>query len=136
MSLASKLIHYYPEAQWSLNGEDYAGLAWQGENKPTEDEIGALAWPPTASTDPSDYPLLPWQFSALVNYLGKDADIRTAIAAIPDAMQGAAALARYEKSVSYNFSDPLVSQLRQAIGMSVETLSAAWMQAKDLRSGA
>lgn len=135
MSLVDKLTTYYPGAQWTLNGETYEGLTWIGPgDKPTEQDLDALQWPPEPSTDPTDYPLLPWQFTALVNYLGVDGAIRSAISQIPDAMTAAAALARYEKSTTYRYSDPLVAQLRQAIGLSEQALADAWMLAKDLRS--
>ncbi len=134
MSLASKLSKYYPDAQWSLNGEDYAGLAWIGPGeKPSEQDIDALSWP---STDPVDYPLLPWQFKAMVIFLGVDAEVQAAIGGIPDAMQRAAAMSRYLNASYYRYDDALLQSMRVAIGMSNETLAEAWMQAKDLTSGA
>ncbi len=101
----------------------------------TDDEWEAYLQPPAPpSTDPADYPLLPWQFTAMVHYLNVDGAIRTAIAAIPDPMMAAAALARYEKATYYHYADPLVAQLRQAIGLPVQDLENAWLLAKDLRS--
>jgi hypothetical protein len=91
--------------------------------------------PPPPSTNPADYPLLPWQFKAMVTYLGKDSEIRTAINAISDALQKAVALSRYENATSYNYADPFLQSMRVAIGMSEEDLLAAWMLAKDLTSG-
>jgi len=42
---AAVLTANYPEAQWSLNGDTYAGLNWHGPgDKPTEAELDA-AWP-------------------------------------------------------------------------------------------
>ena len=135
MALSDKLLHYYPGAQWALNGETYEGLAWTDESpKPSKGTLTALKWPPDPSTNPSDHPLLPWQFKALVIYLGVDAQIRTAISKVSDDMQRAATLSRYENSSLYRFDGPMVNALRQAIGMSVEQLEAAWLQAKDLRS--
>ena len=89
---------------------------------------------PEPSKDPADYDLLPWQFTAMVNYLGVDPAIRQAIAAIPDPMMKAAALARYEKATSYRYADPLVEQLRAAIQLPTQDLIGAWLLAKDLRS--
>lgn len=97
-------------------------------------QVHALEDAPPPSTDPADYPLLPWQFKAMVIYLDVDALIRAAIGQIPDAMQRAATLSRYENSTSYRFDDPLVGQLRQAIGMAEEDLIDAWLLAKELRS--
>lgn len=43
MNIAEKLTRYYPDAQWSLNGDVYAGLIWHGPGeKPTEQELSAL----------------------------------------------------------------------------------------------
>jgi hypothetical protein len=102
----------------------------------TQVEESTIFTPPAPpSTDPADYPLAPWQFKAMVTYLGKDAEIRTAINAISDALQKAVALSRYENATSYNYSDPFLQSMRAAIGMSEADLSAAWMIAKDLKSG-
>lgn len=90
--------------------------------------------PAATKETPADFPLLPWQFKALVDYLGKDAEIRAAIAALPAGLGRSAALSRYQNASSYRYDDPLLQQIRQAIKMPVETLSAAWMQAKDLTS--
>lgn len=89
---------------------------------------------PAPSTDPADYPLLPWQFKAMVDYLGKDIAIRDAIALIEDPLKRAASLSRYLNASSYEFNDPLMQSAREAVGMSAEDLAAAWMLAKDLRS--
>lgn len=90
--------------------------------------------PTIPSTDPADYPLNPAQFKALVAYLGKDAEIRTAIGQISDPMQQAWALSRYENATAYLYDDTMLQQIRADIGMSEADLSAAWMQAKDLSS--
>ncbi len=89
---------------------------------------------PPPSTDPADYPLLPWQFKAMVDYQGKDQAIRDAIALIEDPLIRAASMSRYLNASSYEFNDPLMQSARAAVGMSVEDLTAAWMMAKDLRS--
>lgn len=38
------LSRKYQGASWSLNGEDYDGLVWTGEGKPSQEELDAL-WP-------------------------------------------------------------------------------------------
>lgn len=88
-----------------------------------------------AENDPAKFPLLPWQFKAMVAYLDKDSDIRTAINAISNPLQKAVALSRYENATSYNYGDTFLQNMRGAIGMSETDLSAAWMIAKDLKSG-
>lgn len=89
-----------------------------------------------AENDPTKFPLLPWQFKAMVAYLGKDAAIRAAINSMSDALQNAVAMSRYENATYYNYEDPFLQSMRVAISMSEEDLSAAWMIAKDLTSGA
>jgi hypothetical protein len=42
---AAVLTANYPDAEWTLNGDDYDGLDWHGPSaKPTEAELDA-AWP-------------------------------------------------------------------------------------------
>lgn len=98
------------------------------------DESAVIVPPAPPSTDPNDYPLLPWQFKAMVTYLGKDAEIRTAIDAISDALQKAVALSRYENATSYRHDDAFLQSMRVATGMTEQTLADAWMLAKDLTS--
>ena len=45
MDISAVLIAKYPGNQWTLDGDDYAGLTWLSDSpKPTEAEIEAL-WP-------------------------------------------------------------------------------------------
>ena len=41
IDLTKAIISLYPEAKWSLDGNDYAGLQWLSEDitKPTEEEL-------------------------------------------------------------------------------------------------
>ena len=41
IDLTKAIISLYPEAKWSLDGSDYAGLQWLSEDitKPTEEEL-------------------------------------------------------------------------------------------------
>lgn len=89
---------------------------------------------PPPSTNPADYPLLPWQFKAMVMYLGKDAAIRIEINKITDSLQRAAAMARYEHASAYVYTDPMMQAMRIAIGLPEQEMVDAWMAAKDLRS--
>ena len=38
------LLHLYPNARWSLNGEDYDGLVWTDDDiaKPTREQLEAV----------------------------------------------------------------------------------------------
>ena len=45
MDIAQILSRKFEGAEWTLNGDDYAGLTWLSESKqPTEKELEAL-WP-------------------------------------------------------------------------------------------
>jgi len=49
MDIPSILVRRYANAEWALNGDDYAGLTWLSESpKPTEAELEAL-WPEVQS---------------------------------------------------------------------------------------
>ncbi len=42
IDIAFTLAHSHPAAEWTLNGDDYAGLTWLSDSpKPTEQEIDA-----------------------------------------------------------------------------------------------
>jgi len=46
---ATTLSVLYPDAEWTLNGDDYAGLTWLDDSpKPTQAELDA-AWPAVQS---------------------------------------------------------------------------------------
>jgi hypothetical protein len=45
MDISAILTHLYPGAQWTLNGNSYAGLTWLDDTPaPSESELAA-AWP-------------------------------------------------------------------------------------------
>ena len=45
MDIPSILTSRFPEAEWTLNGEDYDGLTWLSDSpKPTKKQLEAL-WP-------------------------------------------------------------------------------------------
>jgi hypothetical protein len=125
-------------------GEDAISYARGWWDKTTAGKIKSLGFieciepapgpEPEPSTDPADYPLLPWQFKAMVDYLGKDDEIRGAIGTIQDPLQRATSMSRYLNASAYEYGDPLLQQMRAAVGMTEAELSDAWMLAKDLRS--
>ncbi len=42
IDIAFTLAHSHPDAEWTLDGDDYAGLTWLSDTpKPTEQEINA-----------------------------------------------------------------------------------------------
>lgn len=88
--------------------------------------------PPAASTDPNDYPLLPFQFYALLEILGKTDAVNTAIDSISDTTERAIARAKFAHSLSFDRSDPLFTSLAPVVGLTDEAIDTAWMQAKDI----
>lgn len=120
----------------AADGDPTTQYVWDALIAGDAGEIAAYVEPepPAPSTDPADYPLLPWQFKALIIYLDKDAEVRAFIGQIEHPLERAAALSRYENASMYEWADPLMQAARAGIGMSEEDLSAAWMLAKDLRS--
>lgn len=104
------------------------------------DELGAIGLrtrvqpEPEPSTDPRDYPLLPWKFKTMVRVLGKGNAIMSAIDSIPDMWQREISRGRYLDATMYEFGDPLLQQMRAAVGMTEQELADAWMVAKDLTS--
>lgn len=95
------------------------------------DESTVFVPAPPPSTNPADYPLLPWQFKAMVIYLNQDTAIRAAIEAMADPLQKAVARSRYENSSLYRYDDAFLQAMRVAVGMSEEDLTDAWLIAKD-----
>lgn len=74
------------------------------------------------------HPLRRWQFQAMVNHLGIDAAIRSAIETAFDGLEREKVLARYSGSDVYNRSDPLFDMLAPLVGLDLADLDAAWMQ--------
>lgn len=83
---------------------------------------------------PVDYPLEPFEFHAMVAVLGRDAQIRGAIAGIADRVERTVALARYEQSRLYHRDDALLMQVALAIDMADAEIDAAWMQIVGMRT--
>ncbi|MFN3169304.1 MAG: hypothetical protein ACE37E_01270 [Hyphomicrobiales bacterium] len=96
--------------------------------------------PPSASTDPNDYPLEPFQFEAMLEILGKVDAVDAAINAITDPTVRAVARAKRRSPPGglYERSDPLFDALDDTVfpGLTEAERNAAidtaWMQAKDI----
>lgn len=82
--------------------------------------------------DPLDYPLLRWQFQAMIDILGKRTAIEQAISALPSETDKAVARAKLNHTDVFQRTDPLVVSLSALVGMSSDELDSAWLQAKDL----
>lgn len=77
---------------------------------------------------PADRPLNNWRFKAMVAYLGLDAPIRQALGNIPDDLQRAIAVSRYENSAVYHRDDALLRQMQAALKLDDATIDTAWLQ--------
>jgi hypothetical protein len=84
------------------------------------------------SKDPTDFPLQPYQFDAMLSLSGLDSVLEAAIASLPNATTKAVVLAKLKRMATYDRSDPLFNQLGQIIGKTPADIDALWMQAKDL----
>ena len=87
------------------------------------------------STDPTDYPLNPAQFDAIMTLIGITVDqIDAAIdSVITDAVANAFAKAKVRKATSYNRDNELFGLLVPVMNITDVEIDAAWLQAKDLR---
>jgi len=101
---------------------------------------GATGWklvewqlePPTPSNNPTDYPLQPYQFRAMLVIANLQPMVDAALASIPDPTARAVATAKMEFALLFERSDPLVDQLGAAAGLTTTQIDAYWMGAKDL----
>ncbi len=87
---------------------------------------------PEPSTNPADYLLLPFQFYAMLEILGKADAVDAAVDAIPDLNQRAVARAKIKHSASFSRNNPLFDSLKVAVGLTDDQIDAAWLQAKDI----
>lgn len=122
---------------FTLNDVQYPRVWWRTVTEPEIKDLGFIPYEPEPvepSTNPADYPLLPWQFKVMVDVLGVDTQIRQAINAIQDTWTRAVALRRYLNASQYDYNDPLLQEIRSQIGMTEEQLAEHWMIAKSLSS--
>jgi len=97
--------------------------------------VHVLADIPALSADPTDYPLNPAQFDAILSLIGITVDqIDAAIdSVISDAVANAFAKAKVRKATSYNRDNELFGLLVPVMNITDAQIDAAWLQAKDLR---
>jgi len=90
--------------------------------------------PPTPSTDPTDYPLNPFQFFTFLERIGlSEAAVDNAIDQVEaDANERIKHKRRFRHATSYNRDHPLLVSLVSAVGKTPAEIDTAWMQAKDL----
>lgn len=92
---------------------------------------GVFIPPVQAALDLSNHPLPRWKFHAMLEILGKKAQVEAAIAAMP-LPEGAIARAKYYQASSFSRNDPLVLQLIPVVQMSEGEIDAAWRTAIEL----
>jgi hypothetical protein len=105
----------------------------------TADQLAAIGLevvpppePVPPSTDPADYPLEPFQFYAMLDILGKTAQVEAAIDGIQDTTQRAVAKAKFKHSTRFHRDNELFAMLAPAVGLTDAEIDAAWMAAKDI----
>ncbi|MCB1460892.1 MAG: hypothetical protein KDJ90_00335 [Nitratireductor sp.] len=117
------------------------GYAWYPVGAPVEGEPAGWAIVddeaietvvPAPVADPTDTPLTPVQFFAMLDILGIRAAIETAIDAIADDIQRAVARAKFERSASYHRDDALIAQIAPLVGISDAAIDTAWAQAQEI----
>lgn len=85
-----------------------------------------------ADASPTDFPLAPAQFFAMIEISGYGPDIEAAIEAITDPIDRAVVRSKYRNSGHYKRDNELLTMLLPAVGISDQELDALWMVAKDL----
>jgi len=83
--------------------------------------------PPTVA----EIVLSPTQFHTALRVNGLDAAVKTAISEMPDQVQKASAEVRLEYASAFHRTDPLVTALASAVGLTDEQVDAMWIAAKD-----
>ena len=129
--IAVTLTQAWPGAQWSLRGNDYDTLEWNGPGeKPTLVELEA-AWPDAQRS------LVVVSMVALrltLIEVDLEPQILAAIAGIPDAKQKAAATAWWQTAQTVRRMHPLVIQLATAIGKTEAEIDAIFASAKQVEA--
>lgn len=87
---------------------------------------------PTVSTDPKDYPLQRYQFTAMLDIAGITAQVEAGLNAISDPVQKAVAWAKYRDTQVFQYDDPLIASVAALAGITTATMVSLWLQAKDL----
>lgn len=126
MNIAAALVYLFPDAQWTLSGNDYSDLLWYGPGeKPTLAQIEA-AWPDAqrASVIVSMTALR----LTLIEMELED-DVLDIINAMPDAKQKAAALAWWQTAQTVRRNHALVAQLGGALGKTDAEIDAIFAAA-------
>lgn len=105
-------------------------------------ELGFVAYEPEPEPEPEPTldeqypPLLKYQFDAMIDFMGVEAEIVAEIEAMPDGMEKslARALFRNGDNGRYRRSSPLLAQIAAspAVNITEDALNAAWITAGSL----
>ena len=76
-----------------------------------------------------DVALTPVQFHAMLDILGTRATVNQAINSLYTGRDRTVALTKLERSSEYDYTDPMMDAIRQAIGMTQAEFDAAWLDA-------
>lgn len=129
MDIATSLTFGWPDAEWTLNANDYDSLHWHGPGaKPTLQEIES-AWP-DAQRSLVVVSMVALRLTLIEADL--ESQILAAIAGIQDAKQKAAATAWWQTAQTVRRMHPLVIQLATAIGKTDAEIDAIFASAKQL----
>lgn len=86
------------------------------------------------STTPSTMPTLKrWQFHAIIDELGLDTAVRTAIRSLPTKREQSVALAKLDHADEFSRHGPLVVALATVVGMDDDTMDGHWLTAASLK---
>jgi len=131
MNLPAAIAHARPNAQWSLNGNDYANLQWVGPGEPPTMEELEAAWIQVQRIQP---PAEAYQVRAWMIRGGMDPDLVPAIIAqvVPDGPQRKEALMRWDYAVRIPRDFPLVDVIGAQMNLTPQQIDAAWPDILDL----
>lgn len=110
------------ETTWSDEELAEAGLERFTPPPPVEEPV-----------DPLTLPISRVQFKAILRIAGLYDAVVAAIEALPDPVQKAVALSKFEETDFYDRDDPLFAMLAPAIGVTDEQINALWVQAQGIR---
>lgn len=87
--------------------------------------------PPPPEPKPTDFPLRPDQFYAMLDIANLTDTVSAVIAAIPNEIERKIAKAKFERTPVFYRDHPLFAALKAGVGLTDAQIDAMWMQAKD-----
>jgi len=125
MSDIARALQSLGATNWTLDGDDIAGLTWlSGEAQFTDEQILTAA----ASLRPLLPPITRRQLRLTLLAHGLLGQIAPSIAALPEPARSVA-LIEWEDAREYQREHPLLGQLGAALGLTDEQIDAMWAEA-------